>query len=195
MSEQQASKELLDSIESYYIYRRASEPMAVGSDEERFRMRRLAEETLSNRIFPLFRAAHEPPAAQFDEHDAGIIRDLEAMAANQLAGFWPQALAMGALRLIRQRPAQPPAPARVDLTEHQVKHLLDFIDTSPCALSLCEYTEDRKCKDSGEDMPAGLYVCYTEYPEEGQLLLKRYPPEVEALTAQCSGSTKGGEQA
>lgn len=38
----------------------------------------------------------------FDEHDAGIIRDLEAMAKDQLAGFWPQALAIGALRLIRR---------------------------------------------------------------------------------------------
>lgn len=54
------------------------------------------------------RASHEPAPEHFDEHDAGIIRDLEAMAANQLAGFWPQALAIGALRLIRQRSAQPP---------------------------------------------------------------------------------------
>jgi hypothetical protein len=57
----------------------------------------------------LERAENEPPAAQFDEHDAGIIRDLEAMAATQLNGFWPQALAVGALRIIRQRAAQPPA--------------------------------------------------------------------------------------
>jgi hypothetical protein len=47
------------------------------------------------------RAADEPKK-ELDEHDAGIIKDLEAMAANQLAGFWPQVLAIGALRLIRR---------------------------------------------------------------------------------------------
>lgn len=52
----------------------------------------------------------EPTTAQLDEHDAGIIKDLEAMAANQLAGFWPQALAIGALRLIRQTASSSPSP-------------------------------------------------------------------------------------
>jgi len=55
----------------------------------------------------------QPPPAAIDEHDAGVIRDLEAMAANQLAGFWPQALAVGALRLIRRNAQPPPADTRV----------------------------------------------------------------------------------
>lgn len=51
--------------------------------------------------YAIWRAAQKA-VETFDEHDAGIIRDLEAMAANQIAGFWPQALAVGALRLIRR---------------------------------------------------------------------------------------------
>jgi hypothetical protein len=42
-----------------------------------------------------------------DAHDAGIIADLEAMAANTRVGFWPQALAIGALRLIKSPPREP----------------------------------------------------------------------------------------
>lgn len=42
----------------------------------------------------------------FNEHDQGIIKDLEVMAADKKNGFWPQALANAALRLIN-RPMAP----------------------------------------------------------------------------------------
>lgn len=40
--------EFIDRIETYYVYRRASEPLATGGDEERYRMRILAERALQN---------------------------------------------------------------------------------------------------------------------------------------------------
>lgn len=54
-------------------------------------------------------AAHPAPSVAptpLSDHDAGIIKDIEVMAATKDNGFWPQALAIGALRLIR-RPAHP----------------------------------------------------------------------------------------
>ena len=51
-------------------------------------------------------AAPQPAApAQvevFSEHDKGILRDLEAMAADKSSGFWPQILAVGSLRIIKR---------------------------------------------------------------------------------------------
>lgn len=68
-----------------------------------------------------FLAAHDAQPAtssvQVDEHEAKIIADLDAMASNKASGYWPQALAIGALQMIRalQRNlalhARPPAPA------------------------------------------------------------------------------------
>ena len=39
------------------------------------------------------------------DHDAKILSDLEVMARAPDNGFWPQALAQGALRMIRDREA------------------------------------------------------------------------------------------
>lgn len=71
--------------------------------------------------------AAPPESIQFDEHDLGIIRDLEAMAAEQLVGFWPKALALGALRLIRQR-RTPPPPTEVAAAAARVANEIELHD-------------------------------------------------------------------
>jgi hypothetical protein len=91
------------------------------------------------------RAADEPKK-ELDEHDAGIIKDLEAMAANQLAGFWPQVLAIGALRLIRREHSpgevansQKPSAAVDGIHQHRLSkpETLGVVDQPPgeCSVS------------------------------------------------------------
>jgi hypothetical protein len=65
---------------------------------------------------PLFLAAPSceckrgEAAVAFNSHDQGVIADLEAIAANRNNGFWPQALAISALRLIRASATEPQEP-------------------------------------------------------------------------------------
>lgn len=60
----------------------------------------------------------------------------------------------------------------VQITGWQVKHLLDFMDGEDEAeLTLEHFAEERKDSETGEAMPPGLYAWFTEYPEEGSLLL------------------------
>jgi hypothetical protein len=50
----------------------------------------------------------------FTEHDLGIIRDIEVMASDKTNGFWSQALANAALRLIHRKSPPPAAPVLSD---------------------------------------------------------------------------------
>lgn len=144
------------------------------------------------------RSSHEPeaiPRAWFRVHHTPDSVNGPAEADIDMAwGDQPEGDGWKPLYL---RPSQPPAPAPFHLTEHQVEHLLDILDGSPSPISFREYAEDRKCSDSDETMPRGLYMWFTEYPEEGQMLLKAYSPDVEAMAAEMfapSAPTKSGEQ-
>lgn len=53
---------------------------------------------------------------QAAEHDAEVIRAIEQIARDKARGFWPRALAVSALRLIRQAPPEP-APVLPDARE------------------------------------------------------------------------------
>jgi hypothetical protein len=103
-----------------------------------------------------------------DEHDAGIIRDLEAMAANQLAGFWPRALAAGALRLIKRAPQ----PTRGDLSPPGTEYVL------------CEDMDESRDPRYGK----GLFATYSSVkvsPSEAQ----QPQPPTNALPTLVKGAT------
>lgn len=61
------------------------------------------------------------------------------------------------------------------LNGYQLKQALDFLDNEEeTNLCVAWYGQDRREHDKpdGELMPAGVYCWLSEYPEEGQLLLK-----------------------
>ena len=85
------------------------------------------------------KSAQQDGVVPFNEHDAGIIKDIEAMA-NGVEGFWPRALAIAALRLIR-RPSSQPTPEAV------VKAALDRrCEHGRFPIEYCRHCEEEDAK-------------------------------------------------
>lgn len=82
-------------------------------------------------------AAPQPAApAQvevFSEHDKGILRDLEAMAADKSSGFWPQILAVGSLRIIKRLAAPQWQPIETAPKEAQAVPLTELFSIDEIA--------------------------------------------------------------
>lgn len=63
------------------------------------------------------------------------------------------------------------------LTGWEAKQIVEFCGGEyDVDLAVAKY-EARKCEETGEDMPAGLYVWCAEYPGEGQMLCTGIPPK------------------
>jgi hypothetical protein len=135
MKEQLPSNELTDAVR--IANRLLDEPYCCPDDDLRI---------LSRQFLRLHERVAVEPKKELDEHDAGIIKDLEAMAANQLAGFWPQVLAIGALRLIRREHSpgevansQKPSAAVDGIHQHRLSkpETLGVVDQPPgeCSVS------------------------------------------------------------
>jgi len=82
--------------------------------EQMFGQHRSIQGSLQKLRATLAKAGNNGGQGEASEHDAKIIADLEAMAADHSNGFWPSALAIGALRLIRA--ASPTAPVAGQIT-------------------------------------------------------------------------------
>lgn len=65
------------------------------------------------------------------------------------------------------------------LTGYQIEHLADFVDRErDTELTLAHFPE-RSPDADGNEMPAGLYAWFTEYPDEGALHLAEQPESPE----------------
>lgn len=69
---------------------------------------------------------------------------------------------------------------RLHMTGLQIQHIADFIDGDNETEVLVFYAEERKDAETGEPMPAGLYVSLVEYPDEGCVYL---PADADAARA------------
>jgi hypothetical protein len=74
-------------------------------------------------------------------------------------------------------PSETPAP--LTLTGYQIEQLADFVDGErDTELTLAHFPK-RPPDADGNEMPAGLYAWFSEYPDEGSLHLAEQPESAE----------------